>query len=77
MLTHELPRITTLENPFTFLLSTQECARQITAQELGYEFKETELAEEMTAQLQSQTAGQAFHQLEPDEFEAVYSWFLA
>jgi len=77
MLTHELPRITTIENPFTFLLSTQECAVQVSAQDLSYELDEAELAEEMAAQLSSQPSGQTSTPVEPEEFEAIYTWFIS
>ena len=77
MLTQDLPTITLNEHPFTFLLSTQECAPQVSAQDLSYEFNEAELAEGMYAQLHSPCSGQASPQVDPDEFEAIYTWFLS
>jgi hypothetical protein len=63
---------------FEFQTDCQALDRlQATPQDLGYEVNEEELAGEMLAQLQRSPVDQTAPEIDPEEFETIYHWFLA
>jgi hypothetical protein len=67
-------------NPFAFLLGPHpRSARglQACSQDLGYEISEDELARELCACAAGQHVDQTMPQIDPDEFETAYQWFLS
>jgi len=46
-------------------------------QDLGYEINEDDLASEMLAQLPDDLLGQTTPEVDPEEFESIYKWFLS
>jgi hypothetical protein len=47
-----------------------------TPSDFGYEVEESELAEELAAQIPEQTQEQST-QVNPNDFETVFNWFLS
>ena len=50
---------------------------EISPQDFGYEINEDDLASEMLLQLPDNLVGQAPPEVDPDEFESIYKWFLS
>lgn len=50
---------------------------QISAKDVGYEIDEMELAEELTAPLPISFPTPDPSEVDPDNFEIIYQWFLA
>ena len=50
---------------------------QVSAEDLGYEISEEQLASEMRAHNTGEPVDQAILEVRPDEFEPVYRWFLS
>jgi hypothetical protein len=67
-------------HPFAFLLRPHpQSVRglQARSQDLGYEISEDELARELCAFAAGQLVDQTIPEIDPDEFETVYQWFLS
>jgi hypothetical protein len=67
-------------NPFAFLLGPHpRSARglQVRSQDLGYEIGEDELAGELGGHPAGGLADQTIPEIDPDEFETAYQWFLS
>jgi len=50
---------------------------EFSPQDLGYEINEDDLASEMLAQLPDDLLGQTTPEVDPEEFESIYKWFLS
>lgn len=50
---------------------------QVSPRVLGYEIDETELASELQSQHSDTLEEHTTPEIEPDQFESVYGWFLA
>lgn len=50
---------------------------QTSPQDLGYEISQEELACEMLAQVHDNPVDQAVPEVDPEQFETIYQWFLA
>jgi hypothetical protein len=67
-------------NPFAFLLEPHPQSGhrlQARSQDLGYEISEDELAGELRAHPGSQIVDQPIPEIDPNEFETAYQWFLS
>ena len=67
-------------NPFAFLLGPHPRSvrgLQACSQDLGYEISEDELARELCAFAAGQHVDQTAPEIDPDEFETAYQWFLS
>lgn len=54
-----------------------ECAIEVSAQSLGIEISEEELASELRNGTGIDLPDQPAPEIEPQEFEAIYTWFLS
>ncbi|HEX6305430.1 MAG TPA: hypothetical protein VFZ76_14645 [Anaerolineales bacterium] len=50
---------------------------RVSRQDLGYEIDENDLARELQAQLSDSFEDQAIPEIDPDQFESIYCWFLS
>ncbi|HZD56732.1 MAG TPA: hypothetical protein VE136_08425 [Anaerolineales bacterium] len=67
-------------NPFAFLLPPHpQSVRnpQVRSKDLGYEIGEDKLAGELCERPAGGLVDQTIPEIDPDEFEAVYRWFLS
>jgi hypothetical protein len=72
-----IAKATIFDNLFMIHPSTSECGSEITPQSLGYEIEEAELAGELYAQSQKSDAPCILPEVSPQEFDAIYNWFLS
>lgn len=70
-------QITCSRNIFTIFLQAPEKAFEVSAQELGAEIDEAELASELFSQTQVEASNQGSPQVSAEDFEIVYNWFLS
>jgi len=70
------PQTSTHASIFTQLIVARESAPACTPQDLGCEIAEAELASELAApQLTADCA--ALPDVDPDEFDTIYNWFIS
>jgi hypothetical protein len=67
-------------NPFAFLLQPHPQSvhgLQTCPDDLGYEINEEELASELHAHTTGEPVDRAILEVDPDESESIYRWFLS
>jgi hypothetical protein len=64
-------------NLFSLPEFTPETTIKFSPKECGYEIDEDELASEMLAQFPDCPMGQTAPEVDPEEFEKIYGWFLS
>ena len=77
MNTQAIVKSTLIWNLFSLPVYVSLCPIEISPQDFGYEINEDELASEMLVQLPDDLLGQTTPEVNPDEFETVYKWFLS
>ena len=77
MNTQSLVKTTLIWNLFSLPFCIPKSPIEISPQEFGYEINEDDLASEMLVQLPDDLLGQTTPEVNPDEFETVYKWFLS
>lgn len=77
MTTQMVLNISTVFNLFSLPLDLPEDEPQFSAVDYGYELREDEIVSGMLIQLPDRLTGQSIPEVEPEEFEAVYGWFLS
>ncbi len=77
MNTQTLANNTMIRNLFSLPIYIPQSHLEISAQELGYEINEDEVANELGTQLPEKVSWQPIPEVEPEEFETVYKWFLS
>ena len=77
MNTQAIVKSTLIWNLFSLPLCLPMSAIEISPQDFGYEINEDELAGEMLVQLPDDLLGQTPPEVDRDEFESVYKWFLS
>lgn len=77
MNTNTLANNTMIRNLFSLPIYIPQSQLEIAAQELGYEINEDEVANELGVQLPKDVSWQPIPEVEPEEFETVYGWFLS
>ena len=77
MNTQTFAKTTLLCNIFSLPLSIPMGPVEISSQDFGYEINEDDLASEMLVQLPDNLLGQTPPEVDPDEFESIYKWFLS
>jgi len=64
-------------NLFSLQVLLTENTMEVTAQSLGYEIDEEELADELRSETCADCLDQPAPQIEPEEFETIYTIFLS
>ena len=77
MNTQAIVKSTLIWNIFSLALSIPTSPIEISPQDFGYEINEDELASEMRVQLPDDLIWQPIPEVDPDDFETVYNWFLS
>jgi len=62
---------------FTLPIYTPVSSTGVSPKDMGYEIDEDDLASEMLAQLPDCFQDKPAPEVDPDEFEAAYKWFLS
>ena len=77
MNTQTFAKTTTTCSIFSLPVYIPISTTSITAKEIGYEIDEDDLAREMLAPLPTSLQDQPAPQVDPDEFDKIYKWFLS
>ena len=77
MNTQAIVKSTLIWNLFSLPVYVPLCPIEISPQDFGYEINEDELASEMRVQLPDDLIWQPIPEVDPDDFETVYNWFLS
>ncbi|HLE51735.1 MAG TPA: hypothetical protein VI755_06710 [Anaerolineales bacterium] len=77
MNTQAIVKSTLIWNLFSLPVYVSLCPIEISPQDFGYEINEDELASEMRVQLPDDLIWQPIPEVDPDDFETVYNWFLS
>jgi hypothetical protein len=72
-----LVKTTSIRNLFSLPVYVSLCPIEISPQDFGYEINEDELASEMRVQLPDNLIWQPIPEVDPEDFETVYKWFLS
>jgi hypothetical protein len=75
MISQQMSTTSFICDQFSLPIYSQACGLLVTAQDLGYEITEDELAGELQALETIEFSGQISGEVSPEEFEGVFGWF--